>query len=58
MCQEKDVNVALNIFITNKIIDKYAPLRKRSVKAKNAPWFDELRSLMLQRDKAKQAAQN
>lgn len=44
--------------IMNKIIDKYAPLRKRSVKAKNVPWLDdELRSLMLQRDKAKEAAQ-
>ncbi len=57
VCQEKDVNVALNTFmdIVNKLIDKYAPLTKRSVKAKNAPWLD-LRSLMLQRDQAKDAA--
>lgn len=60
VCQEKDVNKALNIFmdIINKIIDKYAPLRKRSVKTKNAPWLDdELKCLMLQRDKAKEVGQ-
>ncbi len=36
VCQEKDVNVALNTFmdIVNKLIDKYAPLTKRSVKSK------------------------
>ncbi len=36
VCQEKDVNVALNTFmdILNKLTDKYAPLTKRSVKAK------------------------
>ncbi len=42
--------------IINKLIDKYAPLRKRSVKAKNA-LDDDLRSLMLQRGKAKEAIQ-
>ena len=40
-----------------KSVDEHAPLRKRSVKCGSALWLDdELRSLMLQRDKVKAAA--
>ncbi|MGL5507016.1 MAG: endonuclease/exonuclease/phosphatase family protein [Paraclostridium sp.] len=60
VCQENDVNIALNTFmdIITKIVDKHAPIIKKSVKVKNAPWLDDdLRSLMLQRDMAKYMAQ-
>lgn len=61
LCREKDVNAALNTFMDtiNKLIDKHAPLRKRLIKARNcsALWLDyDLKALMLQRDKAKEAA--
>ena len=59
LCQVNDVNIALNIFMDKfgKLVDKHAPLRKRSVKGSSAPWLDkELRSLMLQRDNAKTTA--
>ena len=46
------------LVIDNELVDKHAPLRKRSVKNSSAPWIDdELRALMLQRDKAKAVAQ-
>lgn len=57
--QENYVNIALKHFMDKlvKLVDKHAPLRKRSVKGSSAPWLDgELRSLMLQRDNAKAAA--
>lgn len=61
MSQENDANTALNIFMDKlmRLVDKHAPLRKRSVKNSSAPWIDEeLRALMLERDKVKAVAQN
>lgn len=40
------------------VVNKHAPIRKRTVRSNSAPWLNnELKSLMLQRDKAKDAAQ-
>jgi len=37
-----------------EIVDKHAPIRKRSIKGNNAPWLDtELKSIMRERDNAK-----
>lgn len=56
VCMEKDPETALNMFMEKltKLADKYAPLRKRTVKHNNAPWLnDELKALITQRDNAK-----
>uniref|UniRef100_A0A8C7Z1Z2 ribonuclease H n=1 Tax=Oryzias sinensis TaxID=183150 RepID=A0A8C7Z1Z2_9TELE len=59
--QEIDVNASLNTFMETfgKIVEKHAPLRKRTVKSNSAPWLDEeLLSLMKRRDNAKKVASN
>ncbi len=60
VCLVNDVNIAMKNFMDKfvKLVDKHAPLRKRSVKGSSALWLDdELRYLMLQRDNAKTTAQ-
>ncbi|XDV11531.1 hypothetical protein PO909_000447 [Leuciscus waleckii] len=56
VCDEEDVNASLRIFMDRfvKIVDKHAPIRKRSIKGNNAPWLDaELKFIMRERDNAK-----
>lgn len=60
VCDQNDVNIALQMFMDEllEVVNKHAPIRKRTVRSNSAPWVDsELRSLMLHRDKAKDAAQ-
>ena len=54
--QEEDPNTALNVFnkLLMPIIDKHAPLKKRTVRNVSSPWLDqELRHYMAQRNEAK-----
>lgn len=60
VCEQQDVNIALNTFMYKlmQVVNKHAPIRKKTIRSSSAPWVDnELRSLMLQRDKAKAVAQ-
>lgn len=60
VCNQQDVNIALKMFMDKltRVVNKHAPLRKTTVRSNSAPWLDnELKSLMLQRDKAKDTAQ-
>lgn len=60
VCQENGPNIALKAFMAKlmKIVDKHAPLRKRSVMTRSVPWIDdELKALMSLRDNAKDVAQ-
>lgn len=60
MCEQQDVNIALKTFMDKlmEVVNKHAPLRKKSVRGNSTPSVDsELRSLFLQRDKDKGVAQ-
>lgn len=57
--QEEDPNTALNVFnsLLMSIIDKHAPVKKRTVRNVTSPWLDqELRQYMAQRNQAKAEA--
>ena len=60
VCQEEDPEVALGCFMSlfMQIVNKHAPVRKTTVRANGAPWLgNDLKSLMKQRDQAKQLAE-
>ena len=57
--EESDPNGALSVFyeLLMPIIEKHAPLRKKTVKHAKAPWLDEeMRDQMMARDRAKAEA--
>lgn len=59
VCNVDDAELALKIFMNYfmNVVNRHAPLKKYTVKAKSAPWLDvTLKNLMVLRDEAKKTA--
>ena len=55
----QDTNIAYDVMVSRytKILDKFAPMRRKRVRQKSAPWMNtDIKSLMQERDKSKKKA--